>query len=107
MKIKLMLFFLSFSFFGCGSSSISCGASADPTSGQNPLVVQFTEKASGELVYHWDFGDGTDSSQDDPSHQYTLSNPNNQETFFAFLAVTNLGSTAVCNPIAITVFPAS
>ena len=107
MKIKFIFAFLAFSFFGCGSSSISCSASADPVVGDNPLTVQFTENASGELVYNWDFGDGSTSNSSNPSHTYTLTNPNEPDVFTAILAVTNLGSTAVCTPILITVNPAS
>ncbi len=107
MKIKFTFAFLAFVFFGCGSSSISCNSSADPVVGDNPLTVQFSEAASGELVYQCDFGAGSTSSSSNPSHTYNLTNPNNPEGFFAVLAVTNLGSSAVCAPILITVNPAS
>ncbi len=99
MKIKFTFAFLAFVFFGCGSSSISCNSSADPVTGMEPLGVQFTEAASGELVYTWDFGDSTPtSSSSDPFHTYQ-----DDGIYFAVLVVANLNSTAACEPIMITV----
>jgi PKD repeat protein len=49
-------------------------ASAIPTSGQIPLPVNFTGTASGgtpPYTYSWNFGDGTTSSTQDPSHTYS------------------------------------
>lgn len=37
---------------------------------QNPLVVQFNEQAQQESSYFWTFGDGTTSTQANPSHTY-------------------------------------
>jgi glucose/arabinose dehydrogenase/PKD repeat protein len=50
-------------------------ATAVPTSGSAPLVVQFTGSNSTDadgdpLTYAWDFGDGGHSSAADPSHSY-------------------------------------
>lgn len=56
-------------------------ASANPTSGGVPLLVQFTGSAStdvdGTIVsYAWDFGDGNSSTQADPQYTYNaLGNP--------------------------------
>jgi PKD repeat protein len=47
--------------------------SANPTSGQRPLEVQFTFNPSGGLVassWVWDFGDGTGSVLENPVHTY-------------------------------------
>ncbi|HDL19865.1 MAG TPA: PKD domain-containing protein [Nitrospirae bacterium] len=49
--------------------------SGDPTSGPNPLTVQFTDlSTSGEGIVSrdWDFGDGGTSTEQNPTHQYTL-----------------------------------
>lgn len=43
-------------------------ASADITLGSAPLEVRFT--AAGNLKQHWDFGDGTISTDSNPSHVY-------------------------------------
>nr|WP_240929329.1 carbohydrate-binding protein [Streptomyces coryli] len=51
-------------------------AAADKTSGQAPLAVKFSSAGSsdpegGALTYSWDFGDGTKSTEANPSHTYT------------------------------------
>lgn len=43
----------------------------DPTSGNAPLVVLFTDKSTGNAsVYNWDFGDGGTSRNKNPGHTY-------------------------------------
>ncbi len=37
-----------------------------------PLTVNFTSTVSGGNLYSWDFGDGTNSNQQNPSHTYNL-----------------------------------
>ncbi|MFF3527210.1 PQQ-dependent sugar dehydrogenase [Streptomyces rubiginosohelvolus] len=51
-------------------------AAADKTSGPTPLAVSFSSADSadpegGNLTYAWDFGDGTTSTDPNPSHTYT------------------------------------
>ncbi|MFD4747867.1 PQQ-dependent sugar dehydrogenase [Streptomyces rubiginosohelvolus] len=51
-------------------------AAADRTSGPTPLAVSFSSAGSadpegGNLGYAWDFGDGTTSTDPNPSHTYT------------------------------------
>ncbi|GIL13610.1 MAG: hypothetical protein BroJett038_23300 [Chloroflexota bacterium] len=44
---------------------------ANPTSGDAPLTVQFTNQSSGDITtYAWDFGDGGSSNEVDPSHTF-------------------------------------
>ncbi|MFF3033396.1 PQQ-dependent sugar dehydrogenase [Streptomyces rubiginosohelvolus] len=50
-------------------------AAADKTSGPTPLAVSFSSAGSadpegGNLTYAWDFGDGTTSTDPNPSHSY-------------------------------------
>jgi len=56
------------------SASFTCQASADRTTGQAPLTVQFSCTASGGTLpyrYAWSFGDNSSSSIQSPSHTYT------------------------------------
>jgi len=46
---------------------------ASQTSGYAPLVVQFTDRSSGNPTsWNWDFGDGSTSTHQNPSHVYTV-----------------------------------
>jgi|GEM_PF-4735444 len=67
----------------------SAAADAYPTSGSAPLWVSFTGSGSDSdgsrfVTYSWDFGDGTSSTEQDPSHMYQ-----NAGTFTATLTVTD------------------
>ena len=43
--------------------------SASPTSGTAPLTVRFSDTSSGTVTaWSWDFGDGTSSTEQNPSH---------------------------------------
>jgi len=45
---------------------------ADQTAGPAPFAVQFTGTSDLTVtVWHWDFGDGTTSDEQNPSHEYT------------------------------------
>ena len=50
-------------------------ASGTPLNGEAPLEVNFTGSNStddkGVVSYNWDFGDGTNSSEADPTHTFT------------------------------------
>ena len=67
--------------------------SANPTQGQSPLHVQFQDISSsgGPLCivtgWLWNFGDGTTSTLQNPSHNYTTNR--NRENFRVTLTVTN------------------
>jgi len=46
--------------------------SAEPTSGCAPLNVSFTDESTGNPTsWTWDFGDGSNSTDQNPTHQYT------------------------------------
>ncbi len=50
---------------------------ATPTSGNDPLVVDFDSSSSvfpanAVITYAWDFGDGTTSTEKNPSHTYNV-----------------------------------
>ena len=45
---------------------------ANPTSGERPLTVQFTDQSTGDVTsWSWSFGDGGTSTQQNPSYEYT------------------------------------
>jgi len=47
--------------------------SATPTTGPTPLEVQFSDQSPGDFdSWNWDFGDGGTSSEQNPTHVYTL-----------------------------------
>jgi PKD repeat protein len=47
---------------------------ADPSSGKAPLAVRFTDKSTGSpTAWAWDFGDGSKSTDQYPSHTFTTS----------------------------------
>ena len=44
----------------------------DPSSGKSPLVVKFTDRSIGSPTsWNWDFGDGTSSTEQNPTHTFT------------------------------------
>jgi len=48
--------------------------SASPTSGNAPLEVAFTDKSIGSSTsWNWNFGDGTNSTEENPVHTYNSS----------------------------------
>ena len=76
------------------------GYSASPTSGTEPLTVQFTDTSTGSPTsWLWAFGDGTTSSEESPSHVYTRAG-----TFTVSLIASNdQGSNTFSQPAEITV----
>ncbi|NRA75536.1 MAG: HYR domain-containing protein [Planctomycetes bacterium] len=67
---------------------------ANPTSGTYDLVVDFTDSSTGPIDSRlWDFGDGSTSTESNPSHTYTIAG-----TFTVSLTVTGPGGidTMVC-----------
>jgi PKD repeat protein len=70
-------------------SSPTVQFTANPTSGPPPLMVDFTSPgvdSEGTAIaqWNWAFGDGSTSTQQNPSHTYT-----NAGTFFPALVATN------------------
>lgn len=53
------------------ASPIAAFAMSDSVSTCPPLVVNFTNNSSNAISVDWDFGDGTSTQSDNPSHFYT------------------------------------
>ncbi|MFM7063770.1 MAG: PKD domain-containing protein, partial [Actinomycetes bacterium] len=83
----------------------TAAAAGSPTSGKEPLVVLFSSAGSGDTdgaiqSYRWDFGDGTSSTQANPSHTYSAAG-----VYTAVLKVTDdAGGTATAT-VGVTVTP--
>ena len=43
---------------------------ADNTFGPAPLAVEFSDHSSGAIAWAWDFGDGSSSAEQNPTHTY-------------------------------------
>jgi PGF-pre-PGF domain-containing protein len=61
---------------------------ANPTSGYPPLTVQFTDLSQNVESRSWDFGDGINSTEQNPSHIYS-----SEGTYNINLVVSNLNGT--------------
>jgi glucose/arabinose dehydrogenase/chitodextrinase len=84
-----------------GSQPPVAVASATPTIGQAPLPVSFSSAGStggAPLTYSWTFGDGTTSTQANPSHTYTAPGQ-----YTARLTVSDGTHNAVSNDLTIRV----
>ena len=79
--------------------------SADVTSGTSSLTVHFSGASSTDpegrpLQFRWDFGDGTSSTETNPTH--TFSSPD-ERSFTVTLTVTDEGQLAHTSPITISI----
>ena len=107
-------YYVSLTVSNCGGSdtttstnSITGSASAPvadftgtPTSGYSPLTVQFNDTSTGSPTsWSWNFGDGSTSTLQNPSHEYT-----SPGTYTVSLTVTNgAGSDMETKPGYVTV----
>ena len=52
---------------------VTASFTATPLQGLIPLAVRFTDTSTGEPdIWSWDFGDGTNSTEQHPNHTYTV-----------------------------------
>jgi PKD repeat protein len=55
------------------SDILQADFSGNPTTGQAPLIVDFTDFSVGDIdTWEWDFGDGDTANVQNPSHEYTF-----------------------------------
>jgi PKD repeat protein len=72
----MMLIFSSFQFSSCSDDSITkkeplANFTFNPNSGYAPSSVQFTSSSQNAVDFTWDFGDGSTSIAENPSHVFT------------------------------------
>ncbi|MBP2146761.1 PGF-pre-PGF domain-containing protein [Methanofollis sp. W23] len=61
-----------------GAPDLRADFTANVTSGEAPLAVQFTDNSAGApTTWAWDFGDGANSTEQHPSHVYAAPGPYN------------------------------
>ena len=66
-----LVFFAILGSFACARAP-AASFSANPTSGAAPLAVNFSDQSKNKPTqWNWDFGDGTTSNEQNPSHTYT------------------------------------
>ena len=61
---------------------------ANPMSGYAPLTVHFADASQNAIGWNWDFGDGTNSTEQSPVHIYSA-----EGTYNANLTVSNANGT--------------
>jgi PGF-pre-PGF domain-containing protein/uncharacterized repeat protein (TIGR01451 family) len=81
--------------------------SSNVTEGFAPLTVQFTDSSENADEWNWDFGDGTDSTDQNPTHTYsaagnytvnlTVSNVNGTDSIESIITVTEAPVLPVAN----------
>ena len=69
------------------TATVTADFTAAPTTGEMPLAVQFIDQSAGVVLsWLWDFGDGSTSSAQNPTHTYSSSG-----NFTVSLTITGLG----------------
>lgn len=77
-----------------GMCQIQAGFSFTPDNQCSPMTVSFTNTSSGDnLSYHWNFGDGNESTEKHPEHHYVADPGNGTQSFTVILTVTGNGET--------------
>jgi glucose/arabinose dehydrogenase len=92
-------------FSGSLNAPPTVAISATPTSGLSPLTVQFSSAGSKDpegkaVTYAWDFGDGSTSTDANPTHIY---NANGVQKFTAKLTVSDPDGGSASDTVLITV----
>jgi glucose/arabinose dehydrogenase len=86
-------------FIGGGNRPPLAQASANPTNGLSPLTVAFSSAGASDpegqpLTFTWDFGDGSTSTEANPTHTFTSSSPVNRTVTLTVKDAQNATATA-------------
>lgn len=66
-----------------------------PVNGDAPLTVSFTDNSAGQVsTWAWDFGDGTTSNLQHPTHTYAATSPASVDRYTVTLVVSGPGGTS-------------
>jgi PKD repeat protein len=69
-------------------NKVSASFSVDKEAGYQPLVVKFNNTSENAVDYSWDFGDGTTSTETEPTHTFTTISITGSQTFIVTLTAT-------------------
>jgi PKD repeat protein len=76
---------------------------ATPQTGCSPLNVQFNDTSTNNpTTWFWDFGDGTNSTMQNPNHTYINNNANTAKNFTVNLTACNIDGCGFISQINIT-----
>jgi len=72
LRLAVLLLLLTSDLTATVNAQLDADFLATPTSGVNPLTVEFTDATTGGTpsVWQWDFGDGSGSATQHPTHTY-------------------------------------
>ncbi|WP_440956043.1 PKD domain-containing protein [Methanosarcina sp. Mfa9] len=87
-----LLAMIGFSMVNDGEKPPVANFSSNLTSGSAPLPVQFTDLSKNTKEWNWDFGDGANSTQQNPTHTYSTAG-----SYTVTLTVTNKNGTNSIN----------
>lgn len=85
----LLTTLLGISLLACIKEPPEALFTVDSVSGNSPLTVTFTNTSTFAESYHWDFGDGSTSNEENPVHTFNYSYENEQADFTVTLEATN------------------
>ncbi|MDD4454666.1 MAG: PKD domain-containing protein, partial [Candidatus Methanomethylophilaceae archaeon] len=86
-------------------SPLAAGFTADPTSGNSPLSVTFTDRSTGApTAWLWEFGDGTTSTEQNPTHTYTAAGTDTTTYTVNLTATNSAGSNTTSRTDYITLY---
>ena len=78
---------------------VVASATADPMTGQYPVLVNFSNNSTGATTYLWNFGDGSDSTAiTSPTHTFET-----QGTYYVVLTAYNTPSCSISDTLTIIV----